>query len=765
MRAFGWGPPAVRNWSELVEHGIRLALAISVLINIPVTMMVGSHFLDLGDPRTAAGVGCMAAATVVVGVALIYWRWRALAAVITGALAILGLLLAGPATLQVPGLADAWWPTQFLIAVMAFLTLAHPVGYALSVLLIVANALVRWDISQASSDANGLSRSTEMLASTGQLLTLVAVPAIAGFLVRGAARDVDLATQWRITARAESERAASARRQIQEADRFVHDEVLFTLRAIAMGGQGVEPAAAQDAAAALLDRIAGSMPNNPAGSSVAEGTLLGPVIARAPVRVDVRGPVAIPVPRSVLNAVRLATQEALRNVHLHARVDQAEVVTTVRGLELNVEIRDRGLGFETALTHRRGVSTSITERMADVGGSAMVESVPGAGTVVTLRWSPMRPAERLDGHRAGLTADFFPYLVFMAAPLLALGIWFPPLLARHVEQSGVIAAFSVLLTIAGLSYLGYGLTRAVSARATWGLMIVAWSAVAANGLALPPGPAHPRLFWLPGVASATVALIALYRPRREAVIATTGIIALAVVTSTLRLDPGMPWSPYAAPVATSFLVLAVSLVVREIGERMSWQILHSEREAAEHDDDSAFEIRVTERLAGRRVRLGRLLEGAASAPVQDAELRRIAIRLEEEIREHLMFGADPRPEEAVALARGAGWEVRVRVASGIPEQVSGALADAITIIARSTVATARAGTLDVTAMGTPSGTWRLSLLLRPDPGADTLSQLLALGGWQLTGSGGDVQLRQKIAPSSSNGATDTLSTDAGAWTV
>lgn len=198
---------------------------------------------------------------------------------------------------------------------------------------------------------------------------------------------------------------------------------------------------------------------------------------------------------------------------------------------------------------------------------------------------------------------------------------------------------------------------------------------------------------------------------------------------------------------------------------MSWQILHLEREAAEHDDDSAFEIRVTERLAGRRVRLGRLLEGAASAPVQAAEMRQIAIRLEEEIREHLMFGADPRPEEAVALARGAGWEVRVRVASGIPEPVAGALADAITIIARSTVATARAGTLDVTAMGTPSGTWRLSLLLRPDPGADTLSQLLALGGWQLTGSGGDVQLRQEIAPSSSNGATDAPSTDAGAWTV
>ena len=268
MRAIGWGPPAVRNWSELVEHGIRLALAISVLINIPVTMIVGSNFLDLGDPRAAAGVGCMAAATVVVGVALIYWRWRALAAVITGALAILGLLLAGPETLRVPGLADAWWPTQFLIAIMAFLTLAHPVGYALSVLLIVANALVRWDISQASSDANGLSPSTEMLASTGQLLTLVAVPAIAGFLVRGAARDVDLATQWRITARAESERAASARRQIQEADRFVHDEVLFTLRAIAMGGQGVDPAAAQDAAAALLDRIAGSMPTNPRAPQV-----------------------------------------------------------------------------------------------------------------------------------------------------------------------------------------------------------------------------------------------------------------------------------------------------------------------------------------------------------------------------------------------------------------------------------------------------------------------------------------------------------------
>jgi signal transduction histidine kinase len=63
----------------------------------------------------------------------------------------------------------------------------------------------------------------------------------------------------------------------------------------------------------------------------------------------------------------------------------------VRGLghgAIQVQVGDAGSGFEPATvpTERLGVRVSIVERMSSAGGHADVESSPGAGTTVTLRW-------------------------------------------------------------------------------------------------------------------------------------------------------------------------------------------------------------------------------------------------------------------------------------------------------------------------------------------------------------------------------------------
>lgn len=91
---------------------------------------------------------------------------------------------------------------------------------------------------------------------------------------------------------------------------------------------------------------------------------------------------------AVVRAVAGATGEALRNAARHAGVDTANVRVRVDHGRMLVEISDHGKGFEPESVRpgRRGMRESVVRRMTEVGGSAAVESAPGAGTIVRLRW-------------------------------------------------------------------------------------------------------------------------------------------------------------------------------------------------------------------------------------------------------------------------------------------------------------------------------------------------------------------------------------------
>ncbi|WP_446034018.1 sensor histidine kinase, partial [Streptomyces olivaceus] len=97
-------------------------------------------------------------------------------------------------------------------------------------------------------------------------------------------------------------------------------------------------------------------------------------------------PVMLPGP--VATALADAVAEALTNVARHAGTTTARVGAREVGAGAVVEVVDGGSGFDPATVpaHRRGLRESVTGRMAAVGGNASVESRPGAGTRVTLRW-------------------------------------------------------------------------------------------------------------------------------------------------------------------------------------------------------------------------------------------------------------------------------------------------------------------------------------------------------------------------------------------
>ena len=102
----------------------------------------------------------------------------------------------------------------------------------------------------------------------------------------------------------------------------------------------------------------------------------------------------VPVPVAV--AIVRAVREALANVISHAGTAEAWVdicpaapggdVAVTGGIR--VTVRDAGAGFDPARVDpaRLGLRSSITERIADWGGLASIQSAPGEGTVVSLCW-------------------------------------------------------------------------------------------------------------------------------------------------------------------------------------------------------------------------------------------------------------------------------------------------------------------------------------------------------------------------------------------
>lgn len=107
--------------------------------------------------------------------------------------------------------------------------------------------------------------------------------------------------------------------------------------------------------------------------------------ARLPVAVDCTA--GVTAPPVVVRAMAGAVAEALENVARHARVDGARVQVRT-GEVLEVAVIDDGAGFDLDAVgaHRFGLALSVIDRMAAVGGCATVESAPGCGTVVRLRW-------------------------------------------------------------------------------------------------------------------------------------------------------------------------------------------------------------------------------------------------------------------------------------------------------------------------------------------------------------------------------------------
>jgi signal transduction histidine kinase len=99
-------------------------------------------------------------------------------------------------------------------------------------------------------------------------------------------------------------------------------------------------------------------------------------------------------PDQTVHALYRIAQEAVGNAVRHA---QARAVTVSLGrceTGLQLEVRDDGRGFDTAaLPLQPGLGVlGMAERARQIGAQLLVQSQPGTGTTIQVRW----PAERAD---------------------------------------------------------------------------------------------------------------------------------------------------------------------------------------------------------------------------------------------------------------------------------------------------------------------------------------------------------------------------------
>lgn len=182
-------------------------------------------------------------------------------------------------------------------------------------------------------------------------------------------------------------------------DALVHDSVLTTLLSAAAARTHAERAlAARMAGDAVrrLDEAAAEIPGSEdrVGLDVLVRRLRAAVAGfSAPIDVRSDDVAGVELPVDAIDALSSAAVQAMVNSAQHAdapgRATRRSV--DVRGVGTGgcvIRVVDDGPGFDPAQVpvSRIGLRVSISERMANAGGAAGVESAPGAGTVVTLAW-------------------------------------------------------------------------------------------------------------------------------------------------------------------------------------------------------------------------------------------------------------------------------------------------------------------------------------------------------------------------------------------
>ncbi|MFE2939192.1 sensor histidine kinase [Streptomyces sp. NPDC059255] len=225
--------------------------------------------------------------------------------------------------------------------------------------------------------------------------------------LRRTGRELDRATD---TAMAKEAELAAERERVRHA-RLLHDRVLQTLETLAREPWITDPglhAHVRAEAVWLRGFVRGERPATGNGDLASGLARLAEDMARIGLTVEVHTAqlrsaseraASAALPEEVAEALVEAVREALTNVVKHAGTARAVVRAERAGGAVLVSVLDNGTGFDPAtLAPGSGLDGSVRDRVAGVGGRAVIDSAPGAGTYVEMR-VPLAPMAAEPRHR------------------------------------------------------------------------------------------------------------------------------------------------------------------------------------------------------------------------------------------------------------------------------------------------------------------------------------------------------------------------------
>lgn len=215
-------------------------------------------------------------------------------------------------------------------------------------------------------------------------------------IVRLAASEVDRAQAAALESYTEAVRQHATEVERVQVDSIVHDSVLTTLLSAARATSPEAKALAARMASNAIGFLRQAALIGPVdGTSVAIAAVGRAVAATAEtvgahfdVRIAELSTLSMPV--AAAEAMQAAATQAMVNSAQHAG-ESAHRWVDIRSsgpLGVVVEIGDDGEGFllDEVATERIGLRVSVLERLENAGGETQIDTQPGEGTIVTLRW-------------------------------------------------------------------------------------------------------------------------------------------------------------------------------------------------------------------------------------------------------------------------------------------------------------------------------------------------------------------------------------------
>lgn len=223
-------------------------------------------------------------------------------------------------------------------------------------------------------------------------------------MLRQAATSVDTAQATALDRYGHAVRQHATEVERVQVDSIVHDSVLTTLisaaRAFSPEAKALAATMAGNAIghlrdAALVSPDDGTMVRV---SAVAERITDAAKALASPFELRIKSVGTRSMPVQAGEAIYSAAVQAMVNSLQHAGEAGVTRWVSVRAVKpggVEVVVGDTGVGFATddIPSERLGVRVSIIERVANAGGRVIIQSAPGEGTTVSIRWPHGAPAQ------------------------------------------------------------------------------------------------------------------------------------------------------------------------------------------------------------------------------------------------------------------------------------------------------------------------------------------------------------------------------------